>query len=1356
MAIRKECHLFYLFLVLPFCVFFVIFATEMPIKHKTMRRFLVLLCLALLCMLPTSAQLFRYLDTQDGLSSRRVISVEKDRRGYMWFLTHEGIDKYNGKQYIHYKLKEDEQTLQQFPNLNMLQTDSQGEIWAWGKDGRVFRYNPEYDRFQLEFKFTGHVKSKNRLPLTSIRIDHMDNLWMCTKKDQYIYRMQTGEFVHLESPIKEEITCVTQGEGNQYYIGTNHNIYIVSLDGDKLIARSDSLLDNFHIIHHLYYHRPTHSLLIGTLMDGFYLYNQQQGILEELGSMKDVNINAVIPFHNSEEEVLIATDGNGVFKLNLKSKELKSFISVNHHYSNKMNGDIIKDIYQDEEGRIWMAVFPTGITIYSDKYPSYELLKHSQDNPNSLINNQVTYILEDSDGDIWFATSNGVCCYNVRTQKWNSMLSSYQQDKDEQNYVFISLCEAEPGTILVGGYMSGMYRINKKDMIPHYFSPQEVGYKNIRPDKYIRSIYRDEEGYVWAGGYYNLKRINPQTYTMEHYVMEYPVTFITSKDKDELWIGTINGLYLFNKKEKKVMPTNLSSEIGNINTIYQSGDGITYIGTSGNGFWIYYNDSGKLENYYNLNSALLCNNIYCILPGTHKDNLILSTESELVCFDIREKIFLNWTEEQGLLSTKFNTASGIHTKGGDLVFGSGNGAIVIKDTMNLPRVFNSKIVFTDFNIHYQKMIPGMEGSPLENIIDETSQITLSHDQNIFSLGVSSINYDCPSRILYSWKLEGFYEEWTQPGEASLIRYTNIDPGTYTLRVRAILLDDWHAIEERDIKIIITPPFSQTMWALMIYIAIGVFLIFAVMRFLWMRKDSNISKEKIQFFINTAHDIRTPLTLIKAPLSDINRNEELSEQGKMNLQLAIHSTDKLSDLATKLIDFQKEELYTSDVNVVLCDINHYVEGFLEQFKPHAQKKNLRFVFSGSGSNLEAWIDRNKLDSIIHNLVSNALKYTPDGGEVKVKVNGNKHHWFLKIADTGIGISAEDQKKMFKHLFRGNNAVNLQVTGTGIGMLQTYKLVKRHLGKITVTSKENLGTTFRLRFPIDNKHYKHHTEHHTEGGRQISVPYVSEEELPVYQTEAPIATLLIVEDNTELRNFLKQSLSDLYRVVEASNGQEALDRIHELYPDLVLSDIMMPVMRGDDLCRVLKNDVATSHIPVILLTALNDRDSIIHGLETKADQYLVKPFDVDILKASIASVLANKELVRQRFAQLNYHTEDIREEMPGIDLDQEFLVRVTDIVKQHLGHDFNVDSLCGKLHMSRSSFYNKIKVLTGHSPSGFVRHIRMTEAARLLKEKKCTIAEVSDMLGYGDPKYFTDTFKKHYGITPSAYVKQENAT
>lgn len=1324
-----------------------------------MRRILVLLCATLLVTIHGPAQMFKYLDTQNGLSSRRVLSIEKDKKGYMWFLTHEGVDKYNGKQYVHYKLQDGDKIIQQFPNLNVLATDNKGDMWVLGKDGRIFHYNSLKDQYDLAFKFSEAVPSDKRLPLTFTKLDKNDKIWLCTKTVQYIYETKSKKFYHLDSSIKEEITCISQIDDIHYYIGTTRNIYKATLKGNILEARRDSLLENFHVVHHLYFHSPTQTLLIGTLMDGFYLYNPQKQTIENIGNMDDVNINAVIPYHKSEKELLLATDGNGVYKLNIVTKELTQLLSTNHHYSNKMNGDIIKDIYEDEENRLWMAIYPISITVCSNKYPSYEFLKHSQENPNSLVNNQITYVLEDSDGDIWFATSNGVCCYHSKTKKWSSLLSSYQNDTKRQNYVYISLCEATPGTILVGGYSSGLYRIDKKDMIPHYISPQTLGYTHIRPDKYIRSIYRDEENYIWAGGYYNLKRLHPITYALEHYPMEYPITYITSKNKDELWIGTTNGLYTFDKKQKKILHSNLSPEISNINTIYQEGNNTTYIGTSGNGLWIYNNQTQELKNFQTSNSALICNNIYCILPGNNKDELIISTENELVCFNLKEEIFLNWTEEQGLFATKFNTASGIRTKNGVTIFGSGSGAVILRDSIELPRIFDSKMVFTDFNIHYQKVLPSQDNSPLKKIIDETEKITLSHDQNIFSLNVSSINYDCPSRILYSWKLEGFYDEWTKPSKNNLIRYTNINPGNYTLRIRAILLDDGHTLEERAIQITINPPFSKSIWALMLYITIVCLIIFAIIRFIWMRRDSNLSKEKIQFFIATAHDIRTPLTLIKAPLSDISRNEKLSEQGEANLQMAIRSTDKMSELATRLIDFQKEELYTSEINVSRYNINSYIEGLLEQFKPYAEKKEICMTLERNIDKLEVWIDHNKLDSIIHNLISNALKYTPNGGEIKIRINHNRTHWFLKISDTGIGISSADQKKMFKHLFRGDNAVNLQITGTGIGMLQTYKLVKRHLGKINVSSKENAGTTFRLRFPIDHKRYRHQ-ENIFEGNTQ-ELPVIQESSFKQSASSIRRHTdnpnninLLIVEDNSDLRQFLYQSLSQYYNITEASNGQEAIDLVREKHPDLILSDIMMPVMRGDELCRVLKSNVETSHIPIILLTALNDKDSIIHGLKIQADNYIAKPFDIEILKASIDNVLANKELVRQQFAQLNYHMDEtIQKEIPGIDLDQEFLIKVTELIKSHLDNEFNVDTLCGKLHMSRSSLYNKIKALTGHSPSEFIRQVRLTEATLLLKSKKYTIAEISDMLGFGDPKYFTDIFKKHYGITPSAYMKQE---
>lgn len=1322
-----------------------------------MRKTLFIVYILLTLITSASAQFYQYLDTQTGLSSRRVLSIQKDKRGYMWFLTHEGIDKYNGKQYVHYHLTQEGQPLNLFPNLNTLEIDTAGVIWEIGKNGYLFKYNTLRDKYELVCDFASRDKSNSGLPLTATYLDSNNNIWLCTKNKQYIFDIDENKLIQLQSTIQEEITYIVEASDNQFFLGTNHKVYCVKLENNQLTVQNHTKLNEFHIVNYMYFHSETQTLIIGTLMDGIFLYNIRSRQLTDIGNgLKDINVNTIIANKGTINEVLIATNGAGVYKLNLFNYQLTPFLNADHNHSNKMNGNIINDIYIDEDDKLWMAVYPVGITVYSDKIPGYQWIQHSYDNPNSLIDNQINYIMEDSEGDIWYATNNGVCFYNTKTKQWKSLLSTYQNDTETQNHVFISMCEATPGIIIVGGHMSGMYSINKRDLSTHYYSPQAKEWKNIRPDKYIRCIYKDEHENIWSGGYYNLKSYNIKTQEIQRYKMDFPVTYITSKDSSNLWIGTINGLYIFNKPSRTMKPLNLASGIGCINTIYQDKDKITYIGTHGSGMWVYNNNTDKVTHYYSNNCALISNNIYCILPGLGED-FIISTENGLTRFKVKEKIFSNWTQEQGLMSGNFNPAAGIHTSMGSFIFGSGDGAIELSDSVTLPHYYKSKMVFYDFTILYQKVIPGENNSPLIKELDDTEQITLNYDQNIFSLNVSSINYDNPSNVMYTWKLEGFYDEWTTPTTDNLIRYTNIGPGHYKLRVRAILMDDNHVLEERVMFITITPPFWATFWAGIIYLILIVLIGASILRFIWLRKDSNSSKEKIQFFINTAHDLRTPLTLIKAPLGEILKSEPLSKQGKINVNLAIQSTDNLSELATNLINFEKEELYTSTVYVSRYELNSYIRIYLEQFKLYAQKKQIEIIFESNFDSQEVWLDRTKMDSIIRNLMTNALKYTQQGGSIKVQILKNKTHWFLNIMDTGIGIPSNDQKKMFKHLFRGNNATNLQITGSGIGMMLTFRLIKNHAGKISMWSKENVGTTFKLTFPIKSRKYNHRVFKKADVIDPLPVVDEVTEEIPMtpelQQADAQAPTIMIVEDNEELRTFLMQTLSAEYRVSEASNGQEALDIIKEKQPDLILSDIMMPIMNGDRMCGILKNNIETSHIPIILLTALNDKDSIIRGLETKADKYIIKPFDVEVLKANISNVLDNRDLIRKRFSQFNFNAEEIpSEQEQGLSLDQEFIIKVTETIKKNLNKELNVESLCSALNMSRSSFYNKIKVLTGYSPSDYIRKVRMNEASILLKSKRYTVAEVSDMMGFGDPKYFTDIFKRHYGVPPSIYMKQ----
>ncbi len=587
----------------------------------------------------------------------------------------------------------------------------------------------------------------------------------------------------------------------------------------------------------------------------------------------------------------------------------------------------------------------------------------------------------------------------------------------------------------------------------------------------------------------------------------------------------------------------------------------------------------------------------------------------------------------------------------------------------------------------------------------------------------------------------------------------MSPGNYTLKVRSILLDNQQILEEREIQILVERPFWLTFWAFLIYALFIIGAAYAFLRYQIIKRERKTSEEKINFFTHAAHDIRTPLTMIKAPLSEIMEKESLSENGQKNIQLAMQSTENLAELANNLINFQKEELYSSQTIVTAHELNHYLSNYMHQFDSFARQKDITLSYESSFDSLDVWIDTSKMDSILRNLLSNALKYTPQGGRVSLKAESNKNTWTLFLSDTGIGMNKEDQKKLFKYLFRGYNTANQTTTGCGIGMLLTYRLIENHEGKISFTSTENVGTTFQLTFPIRSKNYQYKkeekegtdkvltTEQETAGNITTDIQFTDS------QTDEQAPLILVVEDNAPLRSFIIHSLSDTYQVEGAGNGQEALDFINERQPDLILSDIMMPVMDGKKMCQIVKSQMETSHIPIILLTALGDKEHILEGLEIKADQYLVKPFDVHILKATIRTLIANRKMLRNRFKSA---VTALPEEAPAVELptslDDEFIQKVTELVKEGLGKNFNVDTLCASVNMSRTSFYNKIKALTGIAPAEFIRNIRMQEAALMLKSQRYTVAEVSDKMGFADPKYFTDTFKKFYGVPPSIYMKK----
>lgn len=1304
-------------------------------------------------------QIYKYIGLEDGLNNQKIYYIQKDRRGYMWFLTQEGVDRYDGKQIKHYNFSDDNMKLDSRIALNWFYMDNEDILWVIGQKGRIFKYDSQHDKFELVYIHPELIRNKSQAFLNYGYLDKNDRIWLCSKDSIVWYDTRTGTASHIATPVNSEITVIEQTDGNHFFIGTGNGLFRTQTERETLKLIPDEVAESIGTpVHELYYHTVSKQLFIGNYKEGILVYDiGGKGNIIPCQSPNNVEFNQIVALN--DHELLIATGGKGVYKLDLNTYMSEPYITADYSSYNGMNGNNINDIYVDEEQRIWLANYPTGITIRNNRYGSYDLIKHSIGNSHSLVNNQVHDIMEDSDGDLWFATSNGISLYQTDIKEWHSFFSSFDSVPDDENHIFLTLCEASPGVIWAGGFTSDIYKIEKKKGFKvSYLYPATIA--GIRPDQYIFDIKKDSDGDIWSGGHYHLKCINLETKNIRLYPGVSSITTIQEKDAQQMWIGTQMGLYQLDKKSGDYRYVDLPVESPYICALYQRDDSILYIGTRGSGLLVYNLYKEKFIHQYRTdNCALISNNIYTIIPR-QDGNLLMGTEDGITIYSPKGHFFRNWTREQGLMSVNFNAGSATTYGKNSLVFGGNDGAVRFPIDIQIPEPHYSRLLLRDFMIAYHPVYPGDDGSPLQKDIDETDRLELAYEQNTFSLNVASINYDYPSNILFSWKIDGFHKEWSRPSQDNRIIVRNLPPGSYTLQIRAISNEEkYKTYETRNIQIVITPPAWASVWAMIGYAILLVLVTGIIFRIIMLHKQKKISDEKTRFFINTAHDIRTPLTLIKAPLEEVVENQMVTEQALPHMNMALKNVNNLLQLTTNLINFERIDVYSSTLYVSEYELNSYMNNVCTTFRKYAEMKHVRFVYESNFDYLNVWFDSDKMGSILKNILSNALKYTPEGGNVCIYACEGENSWSIEVKDTGIGIPSCEQKKLFRNYFRGSNVINLKVTGSGIGLMLVYKLVRLHKGKIRIQSTEHQGTCVQVTFPKGNSHLhkaKFLSPQAPDRYSEAIMPHDTSEisaSMEISQTNNSLQRILIVEDNDDLRNYLVNMFKTGYNVQSCPNGKEALVIMREFNPAIIISDIMMPEMGGDEFCSVIKNDLEMSHIPIILLTALGDEKNMLEGLEIGADAYITKPFSVGILKATVKNILANRALLRQVYNSI----EDKEQNLPTNctnNLDWKFIASVKECIKNNMENaDFNVDMLSSLHHMSRTSFFNKLKALTGYAPADYIRMIRLQHAAQLLKQNKYTITEIADMVGFSDAKYFREVFKKYYNVSPSKFNKQQ---
>lgn len=577
-----------------------------------MRGFFLFVLLLINCTV-SKGQIYKYIGLEDGLNNQKIYHIQKDRRGYMWFLTQEGIDRYDGKHIKHYNFSDDNMTLDSRIALNWLYMDNRNVLWVIGQKGRIFRYDSQHDKFELAYVHPELIRNKSQAFLNYGYLDKNDRIWLCCKDSITWYDTHTGTVLHMSVPVDGEITTIEQTDGNHFFIGTGSGLFRAGIEEGKLKVIPDEALESIAPVHELYYHAVSKQLFVGNYKEGILIYDMGgTGKIISCQFPNHVEINQIAALN--AHELLVATGGRGVYKLDVNTYMSEPYITADYGSYNGMNGNNINDVYVDEEDRIWLANYPTGITIRNNRYGSYDLIRHSLGNTRSLVNDQVHDVVEDSDGDLWFATSNGISFYQTDTKEWRSFFSSFDPVPNDENHIFLALCEVSPGVMWAGGYTSGIYKIEKKKGFKvTYLSPAAIA--GVRPDQYIYDIKKDSGGDIWSGGYYHLKRINLDTKNVRLYPGVSSITTIQEKDDRLMWIGTRMGLYLLDKESGIYRYIDLPVESPYICALYQREDGILYIGTRGAGLLVYdINKKKFIHQYRTDNCALISDNIYTILP----------------------------------------------------------------------------------------------------------------------------------------------------------------------------------------------------------------------------------------------------------------------------------------------------------------------------------------------------------------------------------------------------------------------------------------------------------------------------------------------------------------------------------------------------------------------------------------------------------------------------------------------------------------------------------------------------------------------------------------------------------------------
>lgn len=1277
------------------------------------------------------------LSQKNGLSSNSIISVEKDKEGYLWFASKSGIDRYDGTDVVSYD----------DINGNVI-IDKSGNLFSYNPKGEIYRYDETAGSFSKYVSLSPEI-------VNAICFNDDNEMFAGTRSGLFRIEYDAGMGHAVKILDLKNIFCLEQGPGNTIFAGTQN--CLVAVDS---VGHVDTLLKNS-FVQSLMYDRKHRELWVGTYSSGSYRYDFRSDRLDSISCVP--KRYPVRTFESDGTSIWIGTDGNGVYIIDQETLELKEhYNTYSPDHSKRLTANGVYKLFKDGD-LMWICTYTGGVDIYdSNKIEAESFSLFDNDGKTQLGDVCVNTILEDSDGNIWFGTNNGISVYSPASGRWQYFLKS--AGKSSRLECNVIMCLYEDGEYMwAGGYTVGAFRINRKTgEITHYTTVTSgIG------TNYVFDIAGDEKGNIWFSGIHGpLSVMNPETNSFEYYHI-YNGQVIEVIPDNRLLIGTMEGLILLYTDSRAIETIVFSEDDNKYNRIYSIDyidENCLYVSTEA-GVMKYNLDQRKIESRFNQD-----NPTFSVLEDGLK-RLWISSASGIVCVD-PETGRNNLLPLTDILTVNpFNKNSYCKLSNGKFVFGGANGAVIVNPSWHSPAQKEYPFRFTKF------AVAGTKSSYKEYLHvkdynqpkQEKSKIVLKYYQNSVDISFALLDYNLMDDIRYSWKIDGLTDSWSELTSDNRINLLYLSPGTYRIELRAYVNSVLNA--ETFISFKIRPPFFKSSYFFCILILLCITFFIMLFRMKKNKMEVQVSDEKIKFFVNVAHEIRTPVSLIKSPIQDVIRNERLSDEGQKSLSIALNNSEKLLFVVNQLMDFQNSERLTARLCVEEIDIVSYLNEKVKEFRLWSNEKQQELNLHSPDKSRTVWIDVSKMDIIIQNLLSNAIKYTGEKGVIDLSLVFNSSSFCITVSDNGIGIPVKERKKIFSRFYRAENAVNLKTSGSGLGLLlvKNYSILMG--GDVSYRPGDYGGSEFTVRLPLGKSHYLPEqimmpgagTIKKADSFTPLQASQKHEvEKNPKYRK----ADILIVDDNDELLQYLKNSLSSkYYRVTSISDGAAVMDEIHKNIPDLIITDVLMPNLNGDALCRRIKADPETSHIPVIMLTAMSEVENVVEGLESGADVYLTKPFDMQVLKAYIHNLIYSRHTIVNKLSGIhnNGTAKDLvfdGPESPGSivkdchENDTQFYEVVLSLIKKNISNsEYTIQNICEEMAMSRSVFYKRIKAITGKSPNDLLREIRLKYAAQLLKTKRYTIVEVAAKTGFPDQRYFSTVFKRYFGQTPSSYIRNE---